>query len=157
MFRVQIYQYQWVPWSSMLSMLCLMVTGCSLSGCVTCTTPWTWSSPPPPSSTLSVSQCTGGKNISPTSSPKYFILLRWCQIVAFPASYQEYFGRQVVFSLIVGIWVVSFIIAFVPIFTNIYTTQHFLHTRDHCKCEFINILVFSNESLLAIPFLYCYL
>ena len=70
-------------------------------------------------------------------SPKYFIHLRWCQIVAFPASYQEYFGRQVVFSLIVGIWVVSFIIAFVPIFTNIYTTQQFLHTRDPCKCEFI--------------------
>ena len=30
---------------------------------------------------------------------------RWCQIVAFPESYREYFTRPVVLSLILAIWV----------------------------------------------------
>jgi len=64
-------------------------------------------------------------------------MYRWCQIVAFPESYREYFSRNVVISLIVGIWILSFIIAFVPIFTNIYTTQDFLDTRNPCTCDFV--------------------
>ena len=40
-------------------------------------------------------------------------------------------------SLIVGIWILSFIIAFVPIYTNIYTTQEFTESRDPCKCDFV--------------------
>ena len=48
-----------------------------------------------------------------------------------------YFSRNVVISLIVGIWILSFIIAFVPIFTNIYTTREFLEGRDPCRCDFV--------------------
>ena len=40
-------------------------------------------------------------------------------------------------SLIVGIWILSFIIAFVPIYTNIYTTKEFTEGRDPCTCDFV--------------------
>ena len=46
-------------------------------------------------------------------------------------------SRNVVISLIVGIWILSFIIAFVPIFTNIYTTREFTEGRDPCRCDFV--------------------
>ena len=46
-------------------------------------------------------------------------------------------SRNVVISLIVGIWILSFIIAFVPIYTNIYTTREFTEGRDPCRCDFV--------------------
>jgi len=63
-------------------------------------------------------------------------MYRWCQIVAFPESYREYFTRPVVLSLILGIWVLSTLIAFVPIWSSVYTTQEFLANRSPCVCDF---------------------
>ncbi|XP_023346460.1 octopamine receptor beta-3R isoform X2 [Eurytemora carolleeae] len=64
-------------------------------------------------------------------------LYRWFQIVRSPETYHQYFTKTVVILLIISCWVVSFIIAIVPIYTNIYTTQDFLINRDNCRCDFI--------------------
>lgn len=64
-------------------------------------------------------------------------LYRWFQIVRAPESYREYFTRSVVVLIIVLIWVVSFILAFVPILTYVYTTEEHINNRDPCKCEFV--------------------
>ena len=50
---------RWAPWCLTPSTCCWTGTGCSRCGCATCTTPSTWSSPQPPSSTSSASPCTG--------------------------------------------------------------------------------------------------
>lgn len=63
-------------------------------------------------------------------------MYRWCQIVAFPESYREYFTRTVVLSLILAIWVLSTLIAFVPIWSAIYTSEEFLANRSPCVCDF---------------------
>ncbi|CAB4060676.1 Octbeta [Lepeophtheirus salmonis] len=71
----------------------------------------------------------------------FISLYRYYQIIKEPLSYGETFSKGRVLLIIAFIWAISFVIAFVPIFTRIYTTQKYLEEQAlgllDCQCNFI--------------------